>query len=345
MDNFTCYHENLSEENVTKEVWAFTPGVPNIEAARNSIIVIVFLLMISGLLWNVLILIVMAKRRLYTNRPTVLLLINLTIINLFICVFILPFNAAAGIMKEFSFGGSDTTRCAVCKIGVTYIIAIFATLTNLTLLSIDRLIFIKLAIKYDTLITNKKMMIAIVLAWIYSIAISLPALFGFGEILFSTTIGLCIINTSGKSPYVKNKHYLIFISIATLLPLTVLIIANTWVLCTAQKYIIKRYINKYQNRGNKLSTYSTAQVNLIKVYTAVFLICLVTWFPIILRLFLGIASDKTRHTTKVQVIGIIAHLALLSQVLLQPMLQALLFRGIREEMNNWLKKMKALLTK
>lgn len=262
-------------------VWDFSPAVPNERAARHGITVVVFLLMILGLFWNLLILTIVIKRRLYTKHPTIVLLINLAIINIVVCIFVIPLNIAAGIKGGFNFGGSDAARWRVCKIGVTYSIAIFAALTNLALLSIDCLVYIKLALKYDTIVTNRRMIIAIIIAWIFSIAISIPTLIGFGEILFSTGIGSCIMNFGGTFPYVKNRHFLIFLCIATLIPLLTLIVANVWVMCTAQKYIIKRLrerMRAHSKNESKPGYCSTAQINLIKVYAAVFLTYIFTWF-------------------------------------------------------------------
>ena len=161
-----------SSANVTKEVWAFNPTVPNRLAARFSITIIGFLLMVIGLFWNLLILIVVTKKRHYKKQPTIVLLINLAVINILVCTLIIPFNIVAGITGEYSFGSSDVVRCRVCKTGAIYSITIFAALTNLALMSVDRLVYIKLALKYATIVTNKRIFIAVLAAWAFSIAIS-----------------------------------------------------------------------------------------------------------------------------------------------------------------------------
>ena len=70
-------------------------------------------------------------------------------------------------------------------------------------------------------------------------------------------------------------------------------------------------------KDNNKTNYSTAQINLIKEYCAVLLTYIITWFPIIIRLFLAIGSEGNRYSTGIQISGIISHLALLSQVVTQ----------------------------
>ena len=336
MDNFSCFSKNLSNEDVQEDVWDFVPAVPNSSAARNAITAISFFVMVVGLFCNCLYLLIIVKKRLYVEKPTIVLLINLAVINIIICIFVLPFNVATGIIRGFYYGQSDAIRCHVCRLGVVYVAALFAALTNLSLLSVDRLVYIRMAIKYENIVTNKRILIAIMIAWIYSIAISFPSQFGFGEILFSTAAGICTINTSGSSPYVRNSLYLLFLSIAILLPLLAILLpllaiflSNAWVLYIAQKYIIRKL--KKTTTSSGMNKYNSAQINLIKVYAVIFLVHTITWLPIILRLIVGVASEETRYTTRVQVIGIIAHLSLMSQVVTQPLLQAFLLRHVFDE--------------
>ena len=335
MDNFSCFSKNLSYEDVQEDVWDFVPAVPNSSAARNAITAISFFVMVVGLFCNCLYLLIIVKKRLYVEKPTIVLLINLAVINIIICIFVLPFNVATGIMRGFYYGQSDAIRCHVCRLGVIYVAALFAALTNLSLLSVDRLVYIRMAIKYENIVTNKRILIAIMMAWIYSIAMSFPTQFGFGEILFSTAAGICTINTSGSSPYVRNSLYLLFLSIAILLPLLAIFLSNAWVLYIAQKYIIRKL--KKTTTSSGANKYNSAQINLIKVYAVIFLVHVITWLPIILRLIVGIASEETRYTTRVQVIGIIAHLSLMSQVVTQPLLQAFLLRHVFDEIKTCFK--------
>ena len=172
MDNFSCFSKNLSNEDMQEDVWDVVPAVPNSSAARNAITAISFFVMVVGLFCNCRYLLIIVKKRLYVEKPTIVLLINLVVINIIICIFVLPFNVVTGIMRGFYYGQSDAIRCHVCRLGVIYVAALFAALTNLSLLSVDRLVYIRMAIKYENIVTNKRILIAIMIAWIYSIAMS-----------------------------------------------------------------------------------------------------------------------------------------------------------------------------
>ena len=338
MDNFSCFSANLSSEDITEQEWIFNPAVPNPLAARYSITVICFIVVVLGIPWNLLILINVVKKKLHTKLPTILLLINLAVINILQCVLVIPLNIVTGITGEFSFGNSDATRCKVCQMGVFFVTFCFAALTNFALMSVDRLIYIKIAANYHNKVTTTRITIAMIGTWMLSIAITFPTLFGFGELQFSTATGICTINFSGQTPLAKNVYYVAFLGVLTLIPLVTLIVANTWVMCIAQKYLMKRYRRgvKLENKNNK-SDYSAAQINLIKVYIAVFVTYTITWLPIVIRLILGIAGGD-RYSTAVQVTGILAYLALLSQVVIHPTLQAFLIRSVRESICIFAKK-------
>lgn len=338
MVNFSCFDTNLSREEVSEAVWGFNPIVPNKLAARYAITVICILLVALGLPWNILVIANIVKKKLYVNQPTIMLLLNLAVINISVCVLVIPFNIVTGITGEFSFGDNDVTRCKVCQTGVIYLMLTFAGLNNFALLSVDRLIYIRMAVSYHRRITTKRITVAMVTAWLFSIAITCPTLIGFGELYFSTATGICTVNFSGKTTLTKNSYYLLFLCILTLIPLVTLIVANVWVMCIAQNYLIQRFkrTSKRVNKEEKwMKEYSAAQVNLIKVYVAVFLIYIFTWFPIVVRMILGIA-ERNRYSTGTQISGITAYLALLSQVVVHPTLQAFLIRSMRESISTCL---------
>ena len=326
MDNFSCLDPNLSAEELTTEVWEFNRDSP---AARYSITVICALLMAFGLPLNIVVIASIVYKKLYIKQPTTVLLLNLSVTNILVCVFVIPFNIWTGITGEFNIGRNDSIRCKMCLTGVIFITFTYVSLNNFAFMSVDRLIYIKKAMQYQRWITTKRITVAMMSTWLFAIAIVFPTLFGFGELYFSSAIGICILQFNARY---NNLYYLLLLLILSLVPLTTLTVANTWVTCIAQKYLIKRFmLCKMKENWKEINKqeFSIAQVNLIKVYVAVCFTYGITWFPSIVRLIFGLADVDSFHSTT-QLIGIVAYLALLSQVVIHPTLQSYLIRSVRE---------------
>ena len=152
--------------------WQFNPVLPDPLAARHSLTVVCFIFVILGIPWNLLILINIVQKKLYAELPTIILLINLAVINILICVLVIPLNIVAGITGEFSFGNSDAARCKACQTGAFVVNFYYAALTNCALMSVDRLMYLKVAANYHSKVTTTRITLAMIGTWILSIIIA-----------------------------------------------------------------------------------------------------------------------------------------------------------------------------
>ena len=337
--NFSCFNDNLS--GLTEEVWSLEPIVHTDTATRYIITTVCFILIILGIPWNCVIIGIIMKKKLYKDKPTIILLLNLCIVDLLLCILVMPFNLVPGITGEFNFGSTDAARCSVCQVGVVYIMLVLVLLFNFSLLSADRLIYIRWAIRYHLIIKTWRLILIVLLAWLISVIAALPPVFGFGEMQFSTAIGICTIKFSGSTPISQNVYYLVVLLVTVLAPIIVLIVTNSWVVYIAQKHLRVVYRNtKEKKEITEKSIYqdlkkrhTTVQINFIKIYTAIFVTFIITWFPILIRLLLGIVAEDAEFTPSVRVIGALAYLALLSQVIIHPTLLALLIREVKETLS------------
>lgn len=335
--NFSCFDSNLSTESVSEREWSIAPIVSTDTATRYIITVTCFIFILLGIPWNSVVIAIIVKKKLYMAEPAIILLLNLAITDLLLCVLVMPFNLVPGITGDFSFGGSDSVRCKVCQVGVVFIILVLVLLNNFALMSVDRLIYIRWAIQYHWIVKPGKLALVVLLSWLLSIITALPPVFGFGEMRFSTAIGVCTIKFSGATPVSRNAYYLGFVMIIILIPIVVLVVTNSWVACIVQKHLRNAYRDtKESKRLARYSVYeelkkqhTTVQFNFIKIYTAIFITFILTWSPILVRLLAGLAAENSEFTPAVRVGGALSYIALLSQVIVHPTLMAMLIGEVK----------------
>lgn len=346
--NFSCFSGNLSKDYLSDMVWSLDPIVSTDIATRYIITIVCFLLIALGLPWNGVVIAIIVKKKLYKEEPAIVLLLNLAITDLLLCILVMPFNLVPGITGEFSFGSNDVVRCKACQVGVLFIILMLVLLNNFALMSIDRLIYIRWAMHYHMIIKPWRVAVVVLIFWLVSIITALPPLFGFGELQFSTAVGICTIKFSGSTPVAKNIYYVVVLLIVVLIPLVMLVVTNSWVVCIAQKHMRNAYSNtKMERRNVRKSFYqelkkrhTTVQINFIKIYTAIFITFILTWTPILIRIFASLAAEGAEFTPTVRVGGVLAYLALLSQVVLHPTLLAVLIQEVRKNLIKNVKKLK-----
>lgn len=335
--NFSCFNDSLSVDSFTENVWSLEPIVSSDQATLIFVTIMCFVFIILGIPWNLTVFFIVLKKKIYTEEAAVVLLLNLVLTNLFLSIYIIPFNLVPGITREFRFGDSDVIRCKVCQTGMIFSTLLLVILNNFALLSVDRLIYIKLAIYYYRLVNPGKMVIGVLVIWMASILIALPPVFGFGELFFSTAVGICTIKFSGFGRYTKNIYYLAVILIAILIPLLVLIGTNSWVIFIAQKHIRRVYADtKASKKQFRKSFYqdiikrhNTIQTNFITIYAGIFITFIITWTPILIRILIGLVDEDLEFTSPVRIMGSLAYITLLSQIVVYPTLMAILMPEVR----------------
>lgn len=222
--------ENVSRVNLSShwdsEAFANTAGVA---------VVYVVLFMI-GVPLNTYILAVLIYKKLF-NQPTYLLLLNLTVSDLLVCLFPLLFKIITTLNQQGSLGNTDFVRCNVCNVGATFIIFNTSIYLTLMLLSIERLIFFRTPLRYDNLITTKRIVIAIVVEWVVSVAIAIPVLAGYGDLLYSLVCGHIFV-----TPYhiERGLVYAFLTGVFFALVTAVIVICNVWMVILFVKIYSKR---------------------------------------------------------------------------------------------------------
>ncbi len=335
--NFTCFAANVSRDNVSEPVWSLNPRVQTDTATRYTLTVILILLLVIGVPSNSMVILVAVKKQLYRTQPIIISLLNLAITDLLLCVLVIPLNTVTLIMGEFKFGQSDFTRCQVCQTGAIFITLVLGSLNNLAIMSVDRFIYLKAPLHYSKWVTNTRILIATILAWGLSIATVFPTLFGFSEMRFSTAVGICTVAFSGSTPVAKNSHYLIFLGVMIFLPITTLVVTNVWGVYIIQKHLRKKSRNLKRDKVTQRGSFHeqmkrqqrTLQGKLVKVYSAIFITNLITYLPMVVRILIGVVAEDEEFSQAVRISGSLAYMALLSQAVVHPIVQASLTRDVR----------------
>lgn len=336
--NFSCFDSNLSSDSFTNSVWTLNPIVKTDTASRYTQAVIITLLLLVGLPSNILVIAVILKKQLFKKQPTITLLLNLSVTDLLVCVLVLPLNIVTLIAGEFRFGGDDVTRCKVCQTGVIFVTLSMVTLNNLAILAVDRFVYIKAAIHYSKHVTHTRVVIAIIFTWLLSIIVTVPPLFGFNEMRFSTAVGICTIAFSGSTHLTKNSYYLILLAIFVLVPIVTLIITNAWGMSIIQRQLRVKSKNLKLDRGTHRKSFhrklrrhqQVIQVKLVKIYSAIFITNLITYLPMVARIITAVVAEDEEFSEAVRITGSIAYIALLSQSVVHPIVQASLIGDVRK---------------
>ena len=344
--NFSCLR-NVSDDSVTDLAWVV--DYPNDFSASNlraigyftSVIVTLFFLI--GVPWNLFIICTIVRKKLYYSNPTIVLLLNLAITNFLLGLFVMPFNIITGFSGEYLFGSTDKVRCHVCQTGILLIVLPWVSIHTITLMSIDRFIYLKRPMKYGTLITQKRMLASVAIIWILCVILSLPPFFGFGEIKFAYQVSTCVPYVMGKTHVMQNFFYIVFLTAEALIPLTCLFVMYIIVVYIIRKSILVKFRRSVamnqdtqgaENLNSIVNEKKVAQLRLVRLFTAIFTANLITWLPIVVLALIGVIAG-TRHIPVA--VYTFAYLSVLSETVIHPVLEAALIKEVRVILLGYLK--------
>ena len=327
---FSCF-VNVSSNSTYDIAWIIKyPGI-DVPSIGYGVAAVVSLLMLLAVPWNLLVIIAILKKRLYT-QPTVMLLLNLTVTNLLFSLLVMPFNIFVGIKGEYVFGNSDQQRCAVCQTGIFVIILPWVSLHTLVLISVDRFIYLKRPMKYYTIVTKWKMLITIALMWLLCIALALPPLFGFGEINFSYAVSTCVPILVGKTHIAPNYYYAMLLLAEVSIPITILFVMYVWIVCIIRSSLVRKLrrsvsVTKCPNRANSNAAsraHAKSQLRMVWLFGAIFTANIITWLPMV-----GLVISAAVLGVIPTLAYTIPFLSYLSETVIHPVLEVCLVRDIK----------------
>ncbi len=339
--NFSCSDPNLSREFVTDRIWQVQATSIAHEQSITAIAAIQILYVLIGVPWNATVLIVTIGKQLY-KEPTYMFLFNMVLADLLVLV-IMPFNIASSFPMKFLLGGSDWARCQVCHtIIIATLILTNVSVFSLALLSVDRLIYIRWPFMYDKIVTTKSVILTLIVTWIFCIVITLPPLFGFGEIKFANPFGSCSIIATGETRLASNITYVAVLLVAISIPLTANFVVDIWLLIIVCSGLKERYTKtrnsirsttnrnppqKKDSEAKLKGGYQKQKLYIIEVFGIIFAVNIVTIIPtsIITVLSLIIGAERISIWSFAFV-----HLIYLCQPTIHPILETCLVGKARK---------------
>lgn len=338
--NFSCYNPDLSESFVTDQAWRLIPGSQHHTNTTIAVGIAQILFIVIGAPWNLIVLLSILKSRLY-KEPTYVLLINLVVVDLLVCVCVLPFNAQSALAKEFTIGNSDLARCNACyAILISILILVYISLFTLALMSVDRLIYIRWPLKYPMVMSFKFVLASLVIVWCICVLVCILPAFGIGHIGFSNNVGSCSLQLSGKTRITNNINFVMVLVLVAIFPFMTTVVSNIWLLylvCATirarhtkkMERMSQRNISRLDQRNSEQSmkvTYYKQQVILAQVFGALFAANIITWIPTV---FISLASAIVGGENVPRPLFAFVYLAYVSQPVIHPMLETCLLGRAR----------------
>ena len=329
LTGFNDFCSNASSDFISCSYWALY--MPSYGIVSASFLLFYFLL---GLPLNILVGGTMLAKKLY-KQPTHILLLSLILSDSILLLTIVPLGIVAGFSGEFLFGSSDQMRCQVCHIGVIFTWFSLTSLYTISLMSLDRLLFIHTPLHYNMRVTPGRTVVVLAFAWLICTIIAILPLFGLGSITFFHVFAICTPDFSADSNY-----YLGILLVAALVPLLVAIVCNMWVIRIVFKNIKviykvrKSLLTMRQRRSHSLSLKKIVrkkrqkkQLNLMRVFGSLLCASLIAWIPVII---VTIVSFIVHFDDIPPEFSLLSYFLLFSQVVVHPALEAAFLSPVKD---------------
>ena len=299
---------------------------------------VTLLYILLGTPWNSVVILVILFKRLWLSSPSVILLLNLVVSNFLVCVTVFPFIVVTGFSEEFLFGETDAVRCGFCWLGVLNITFPIVSLYALSLLAVDRLIYVKKPLAYSSIVTLKRALLANVIVWVLGIGVSIPPFLGLGTIGYSYVTSSCVPLVVGDSPLGPNFYYALLVAVVSSVAITTLLVAYVWIVLVTKKHLLRKA--EYYVAACTACTVEEArrqmdkenlkkQFRMVQLFGAIFTANMITWIPMLCLAIAGAIVGLGHIPTAVYSV---TYMAFLSEIVIHPILEVILIRDIRSNL-------------
>ncbi|XP_030271927.1 alpha-1A adrenergic receptor isoform X2 [Sparus aurata] len=128
-----------------------------------------------GIVGNILVILSVVCHR-HLRTVTHYLIVNLAVADLLLSTTVLPFSAILEIVDRWMFGR------VFCNVWAAVdVLCCTASIMSLCVISVDRYIGVSYPLRYPTIMTKRRALLAVMLLWVLSIIISIGPLFGWKE--------------------------------------------------------------------------------------------------------------------------------------------------------------------
>ncbi|XP_011405831.1 PREDICTED: G-protein coupled receptor 161-like [Amphimedon queenslandica] len=257
------------------------------------------------------------------KKPSTLFLTNMLICNLFTVLLVMPLNIISLASRGWIFGVTVDQKLITCNLaGYIYWNSVLLISLSLMLLSIDRWIYIVQAMRYDSLVTPRRALLAIIITWSLAIVLNVTPFFGFGTYNFLESYAGCSPIWEGHVGYVVYM-LIIFVSIVG-----TIVVTSCWTFCYLFMYIRRRKERSSIGPGRKRSIdqYVAARRKLIVLFGVLLFIHFISYLPGIITagVVIFVSLPKEVYAT--------SYILFLSITTLSPLAQSCFREDIRSKL-------------
>jgi hypothetical protein len=250
----------------------------------------------------------------------------------------MPIPVVAGIGSY----RDDTGFHGVCQASaILVILLLLVVVYTVALMSVDRAVYLKKPLMYDNIITPWRMLIAIAIVWVSCIVISLLPLLGFGRVEYNTPTFTCVlIIPPGDEVSTSHTSYFILVVVCGLLGHLVQFSGYGCIIYITRRNLMKRLRRALGGRrqrsngrgtdeGNNgaLRKYQKDQLQMVKVFGAIFSISLLTSIP---TCVFSISAFFLSSDRVIVWFVTVAYLSVLSKSVLHPIVESYMTYEIRQ---------------
>lgn len=295
---------------------------------------IIFLVAIS---WNLFIITVYILKRQLLKEPANLLLFTLAIVDVLICLIIVPGPIIVSITREFVLGNTDEIRCAVCDTqGFFFIFLTTLSIHLLAMLSIDRCILLSNPMRYPRYRKAWLWALFILLVWVLCVVLAILPVFRFGQWEFNRNFGLCLPRWLPA----RNFSYMAgVVMLEGLIPFVIILFTNIWTFKIIHLFLRRRRNRKRESqmflKGGGMGSQQEfqnreQQQQLVRVFGALLIATIIAWVPLMIVQIVLIGTNGKGVPDWIYMVGWFFYLV---SPLVHPILESLFVKELRTRIN------------
>ena len=273
------------------------------------------------------------------KQPSIIFLTNFIFANLLVTVLIMPLSIVAAANEEWIFGRTPEEKNGSCQFaGFMFAFGIQLTIFTLTVISVDRFLFIVKPFIYKQFVKPWVAVIVVFAVWILACLVNLPPYFGLGEYAFGQYTATCV------QVWVGQRYFLAYFCLIMFIVATTIIVTTLWTFCFTRNFIKRTYhyksgvtgATKKANGNDSLQKhlYMSQVRKLIGIFGILIMITIVTFVPAVIAGIVGIIIGSENLPTPIFAIVVISFYSVAN-----PIIQSYFRRDLKEFIIHVIKKM------
>ena len=272
---------------------------------------------IVALLANLFVLLVTLYNYQVLKQPAVIFLTNVVIGNfMMIVLYMFPIIITA-VTGEWIFGEIVEQKKGTCQLfGFIFMTNVFLTLQTVSVISMDRFLYIVKPLIHKRFITTRVAVIVCFCMWILSSLLSTTPFYGLGQYAFSEFSATCVPRWSDHLVFLAYSCGIIIISIV------MISIATVWTFCFTRKFVKKLKADTTSH------VYDTRMAKIFGVFGAILFVVVLSYVPPPIVISVWVATNEQVEWSAYTFV--ILHLLFCLNYVLNPVVQAYFRKELKD---------------